>query len=307
MMQCQCPLCDREGAEGQPSRGFVAYFKCPRCGEFSTNSNLDARLPSMENRHLLSGVTRNASDRGDRLDLTTENAEQLISSAPNAGDVANKVRILLRYLSCQSKSPGRLVGIDTDIDYPVCYASDGEELYFLLNSLSQFRWIQDLTPALGPQWLTVSAAGWEEADRAPSFLSDKAFIAMSFDDSLNALWLEAMIPAVDAAGYLPRRVDKVEHNDRIDDRIMAEIRESRFLVADFTGHRHGVYFEAGFALGLGLPVIWTCREDDLKGSHFDTRQYNHITWQTTSELKEKLEFRIRATIGRGPLKPEEQK
>ncbi len=37
----------------------------------------------------------------------------------------------------------------------------------------------------------------------------------------------------------------------------------RFMIADFTGHRGGVYFEAGFAHGLGIPVIWTCREDQL--------------------------------------------
>ena len=33
---------------------------------------------------------------------------------------------------------------------------------------------------------------------------------------------------------------------------MAEIRRSRFVVADYTGQVNGVYFEAGFALGLGL-------------------------------------------------------
>jgi hypothetical protein len=44
---------------------------------------------------------------------------------------------------------------------------------------------------------------------------------------------------------------------------MAEIRRSRFVVADYTGQRNGVYFEAGFGLGLGLVVIPTCRADEV--------------------------------------------
>jgi nucleoside 2-deoxyribosyltransferase len=67
-------------------------------------------------------------------------------------------------------------------------------------------------------------------------------------------------------------------------------------VADFTGHRGGVYYEAGFALGLGRPVIWTCHKDHLTQAHFDTRQYNHIEWSDSRELRERLRNRILATI-----------
>jgi len=67
-------------------------------------------------------------------------------------------------------------------------------------------------------------------------------------------------------------------------------------VADFTGSRGGVYFEAGFALGLGIPVIWSCRKNDVKKVHFDTRQYNHIVWNDSSDLYRQLRDRIEATI-----------
>jgi nucleoside 2-deoxyribosyltransferase len=83
---------------------------------------------------------------------------------------------------------------------------------------------------------------------------------------------------------------------------LAQIRISRFVVADFTCEpdkdRGGVYFEAGFALGLGLPVIWTARRGTTL--HFDTRQYNHILWDDPAELKEALYNRIIALLGRGP-------
>ena len=93
------------------------------------------------------------------------------------------------------------------------------------------------------------------------------------------------------------------HNNKIDDEIVAGIRRSKFLVADFTSHRGGVYFEAGLAIGLGLPVIWLCRKDELEKTHFDTRQYNFIVWETDQavELSRALQNRIEATIGRGPL------
>ena len=97
------------------------------------------------------------------------------------------------------------------------------------------------------------------------------------------------------------RFSSIENSHLIADEIIANIRKSRFAVAYFTGHRGGVYYEAGFALGLGLPVIWTCREDHLKDAHFDTRQYNHIVWQTSAELADRLQQRIEATIGRGPV------
>jgi hypothetical protein len=131
------------------------------------------------------------------------------------------------------------------------------------------------------------------------------FCAMWFSDDLKPLWTEAIEPAIRDAGYEPKRIDQHEHVNRIDDEIVAMIRRSRFVVADFTGQRGGVYFEAGYALGQGLRVIWTCREDELeKGIHFDTRQYNFLKWTPGEygDLKGRLQNRIEATLGRGPIK-----
>jgi len=94
----------------------------------------------------------------------------------------------------------------------------------------------------------------------------------------------------------PIRIDRVHHNEKICDKIVAEIRTCQFLIADVTLQRAGVYFEAGFAMGLGRQVIWTCRDDDLKNVHFDTRQYNHIVWKEPGDLRMQLADRIKATI-----------
>jgi hypothetical protein len=57
-----------------------------------------------------------------------------------------------------------------------------------------------------------------------------------------------------------------------------------------------VYFEAGYALGRGLKVIYTCREDQIDEAHFDTRNYPHILWKDADELKKKLIDKIEVFI-----------
>ena len=122
---------------------------------------------------------------------------------------------------------------------------------------------------------------------------------------MDEAWEKGFEPGIRDAGYKPMRIDYKEHNNKIDDQIIAEIKRSRFLVADFTSERGGVYFEAGFAKGIKIPVIFTCRKDLSENIHFDTRQFNHILWEKPEELRERLKDRISATIGDGPYRGDE--
>ena len=129
---------------------------------------------------------------------------------------------------------------------------------------------------------------------------------MWFDESMNHAWEAAIKPGIEDAGYEAVRVDQQEHVNKVDDQIIAEIKRSRFIVADFTqgsdGARGGVYYEAGYAHGIGIPVIFTCKSDSLTNVHFDTRQYNHIVWEDMDELRKNLANRICAVVGDGPNK-----
>jgi len=82
--------------------------------------------------------------------------------------------------------------------------------------------------------------------------------------------------------------------------MIAEIRRSRFVVADYTRQSNNVYFEAGFALGLGLTVIQTCHADEIGRLQFDIRHINTLEWQSAADLVVGLNKRIRAVIGAGP-------
>jgi hypothetical protein len=98
----------------------------------------------------------------------------------------------------------------------------------------------------------VTSEGWQELERSERNGADSVngFIAMRFHETRNAA-KDAIKDAISNAGYVPVRLDEVEHVNRIDDEIVARIRQSKFLVADFTDQSNGVYFEAGFMLGLG--------------------------------------------------------
>ena len=182
-----------------------------------------------------------------------------------------------------------------------------QELFSFFKFLYDRNWIDEWHKNFNFEFkITVDGYIHLETLRAKQTESRQAFVAMWFDPTLVEAWEMGFEPAITVSGYEAMRIDRKEHNNRIDDEIIAQIRRSRFLVADFSqgkdGARGGVYYEAGFAHGLNIPVIFTCREEDLPNVHFDTRQFNHIVWQTPNDLKYNLVNRIAATIGDGPLK-----
>ena len=121
--------------------------------------------------------------------------------------------------------------------------------------------------------------------------------------SMDELYEDGLRPAIKDAGYEEFRIDREPSVDKIDDAIMAAIRQSRFVLADFThgdeGVRGSVYFEVGFARGLGIEVVSTCREDQIDNLHFDTRQYYHIAWKpgALDQLRREVVDRIQARAG----------
>ena len=246
--------------------------------------------------------------------------------------IAERVDGILRYL--ESKSP--LIGIDVQI-YVFLPRSDTEltkdhsiyfdllrhsesvnfdELMSLLNYLKKRDYIEHRgfrNNLRGECSLTVEGYIRLEEIEKPNQDSTKVFVAMWFHPSMDKVWEKGIRPAITEAGYEPVRIDQKKHANKIDDEIIAEIRRSRFVVADFThgeiddndlsnknrGARGGVYYEAGFAHGLGIDVIFTCCKDQINAVHFDTRQYPHIRWSRPEELKNALKNHISALYGDG--------
>ena len=130
--------------------------------------------------------------------------------------------------------------------------------------------------------------------------SKNCFIAMSFSEKSEVVAIkEAIMSAVNETKYYPIIINEqhFESDRTINDAIIAEIKNAKFVIADFTGQKPNVYFEAGFALGLGLPVIYCCDKTDFDtNSHFDVNHYSHILYNSSEELRKGLIDKIRAWI-----------
>ena len=84
------------------------------------------------------------------------------------------------------------------------------------------------------------------------------------------------------------------------DKVLGDIRLSPFVVADFTEHRNGVYLEAGFARGLGLRVVHTCRKDHMDKAHFDTAHSTTLFGKRRSSYVRSSTIESQALLASGP-------
>ena len=129
----------------------------------------------------------------------------------------------------------------------------------------------------------------------------KGFIAMKFgDEMLDNFLADVLKPCAKQAGFEHLKLDDTPKAGLIDDRLRVEIQSSDFLVADLTHDNPGAYWEAGYAKGLGKPVIYICEKDKFESAktHFDTNRHLTIIWDKDNLPKagEDLKATIRATL-----------
>ena len=299
-----CPVCKTPADIQSGGDGGSSKVICPRCGKFSIG--WQARPPA---EYFSASQTANLSGwirEHQGCAIAVPDMAHLTSlPTPSVGEKAER---LMLHLAKNNSKPGGYIQIsDRSAELlGICWCQDQEEFLFILLKylVTERGFLTRGTDNYGKSGYQITTKGWSYLDDLGSKSKDsrQGFIAMWIDDSVNEAW-KAIDQGIRAAGYNALRIDQKQYNNEITDEIIAEIRKSRFLVADLTDHRNGVYFEAGFAKGLGLEVVWLCRRDELEKAHFDTRQYNFIVWEADklTDLSKALQNRIEATIGRGPL------
>jgi hypothetical protein len=301
-----CELPDQPTKEGSNVHAYRT--NCERCGSYEVSPmeegfSLILALPP-EVRPIVSEWTYEQNRLGEVPTISGGNVNGIANRRKLM--FADRTRRLLVYLAANTPNPGLPVAIrarriqamlqtyyEGYVDMIILYLKDEGLISY---NLAPTALLPDIV-ALTPKGL-MQAEEWGGAYAA----STQGFVAMWFADEMKAAWEEGFYTAIDSAGYAPRRIDNREHINKICDEIIAEIRRSRFIVADFTGQRGGVYYEAGYARGRDIPVIWTCRRDWFDKLHFDIRQYNCIDWDTPKNLAQRLRVRIQAVIGDGPLR-----
>jgi nucleoside 2-deoxyribosyltransferase len=148
----------------------------------------------------------------------------------------------------------------------------------------------------------LAPLGWNKVESLYSNVnSKKVFIAIQFSNPERAQIQKAIEEACrDAGGWEAFTIDKKEYSGSVTDEIIASINQARFVIAEFTGNNQGVYYEAGYAVGAKIPVIYLVKKSQLDaggaGLHFDTRHINHIAWETFDDLKQKVKNRVQAVI-----------
>jgi len=185
---------------------------------------------------------------------------------------------------------------------PYMFFSKNEKEYrFIYTSMVKKHWVTaalDDASSKDPFFVpyTITADGWMEIEKIiKNSRKKQVFIAMKFKDMDNVH--NSINQAIINASFIPLRIDKKEHINQISSEIQYEISRSGLVIADVTGQNQGVYFEAGYAMGLNIPVIWTCNENEKSEIHFDIRQYNTILWSDEDDLRERLTKRITAIMG----------
>lgn len=294
-----CPICKQSAILefiSYPEGDDLFDVHCQFCGNYKVTRNLTrTSLGDKKPNYLLSAVVRNSFEAGRSVRISSDNINALQDSMRAPSNPIEAIDHLLQYIHSKSDKASSYVPVNSKTDYPIVFASSADDLKYYLQKARELGFIE--IGSLGGE-SRLSLEGWRRIEilkRTVAF-SDQAFVAMSFDHSLDLAWTDGFKPALEQTGYKPIRIDLTEHNEKICDKILAELRKSALVVSDFTGQRNGVYFEAGFAMGLSIPVIWTCSEKDFENSHFDTRQYNHIIWNNPNDLKVKLINRIEATM-----------
>ncbi|MGA2794994.1 MAG: hypothetical protein ABSE69_15980 [Roseiarcus sp.] len=299
----QCPLCRENSANIPAPTTMTLEVGCPNCGSFQITTQATRALQGYDSIafDLASWVYGQTQLGGvPKVEASTID---FIRAYPRPTTRKRAELYLGRVIKMLG---GKLMGRFEAHDAKLRVASwchSNEDAVALAIYLVELEALE--RPQTGTQYkLVVKGHVLYDEMVVGRVASSQVFVAMAFDKTMTELYDKGFFEAITGAGYAPLRIDRKDHDEKIDDQIIAEIRRSAFMVADFTKHRAGVYYEAGFAHGLGRRVLFTCKSNELKDLHFDVRQYNTIPWDTPQDLVAPLQNRILALFGAGLHKPD---
>jgi hypothetical protein len=296
-----CVVCKNpNGNVSDTNGGAFKNVTCPTCGSYRISEEaVEVRIVetiSDEDRILFSGHLKNHTSGRIQTSLLPGDIVKIPEMIAQYKKLTamDKVQSVISFLA-ETSSIGAPASLNLETDYTRFYCKGVTELRHIRDYLVETGIVKIFPPLFHPV-LTID--GWQKYETIKQINqhSKRVFVAMSFDKGLDAVF-KSIEEACEASGdFKAYRVDLEEHDEKICDKIIAEIKSSRFVIADFTGQRHNVYYEAGFAKGMGLKVIWCCKEDEKDSLKSDIRQYNHILWKDCGDLEERLINRIQAKL-----------
>ena len=297
-----CPLCKNSVVRARQLAKPMYFVECLSCGRFHISlEGYEDALPRGLLPGKISAWTRLEHEAGRLAEVTDE----LLLNPPKIFDglsVESKIIRALQTIAQKWPVPGANVDWKTN-DWPLYCDTGVEEVSWIFNSLKSRNFLETTTVTVEGRILSkksfLTSKAWAELEAAKTKYQQHnlCLVAMRFLPGLDPL-LKAMKRACNRAGYECKTVATDPHADNIDNRLIDLLNRCRFVISDFTDESPNVYFEAGYARGMGKPVIWTRRAGQKVA--FDTKQFYFIDWQDSdwAKFESELEISIGAVVGR---------
>ncbi|WP_395375794.1 hypothetical protein [Marinicella sp. W31] len=184
-----------------------------------------------------------------------------------------------------------------------CWSKDETEFENLFQKSIDLGYVNGSVSGITDKMYTVHGLTFDgleyiESLEEPNKSSKKIFVAFNFEDNMISIFNSYVRKAIEDLNFIYTVVNQnnSSHDKAISDEIIATLKSCKILIADFSNQRNSVYFEAGFAMGMGIPIIWTCHEDHIEELSFDTRQFPHIVWKDGEDLQQQIMNRIRVIV-----------
>lgn len=304
-----CPVC-QSLLTNSNGIGDTSRFSCPLCGVYVLSGSLLHTLPGLLSRngdaehkirHFLAKRLQ-----GTPVPLDTYVVEKILDQPlPRPKEQAD---LLVRWIGENIPGPGEIIRVEPSIHMGIIGAKTPAGFELIVDYLfDEELVIGNLDNSMGSHGeadVTLSFKGWELYEKLREGVGEyrKAFMAMKFGDSqLDRVFKDVFKPSVKQAGFDLFALNEVLRAGLIDDRLRVEIQASDFLIADLTHDNNGAYWEAGYAEGMGKPVIYTCEKQKFesdKTTHFDTNHHLTVLWDEADlpMAGEQLKATIRATL-----------
>jgi hypothetical protein len=277
-----CPLCETRDAirDDEDYRCRICQnYTLPRAVRddyFAEWAHVFAQWTPLR-RAVLTHLLRTRSNPKEYSVVARERLDDILADKTQLPPQTEQAANIIRFIGDHERKTGWIVTATPEDFYAIVGAPNDQRAQALAEQLIRKGQIKSQsTGRLENASLTLD--GWErwEEDRTGLLAGDCGIIAMKFGDrDLDAFVRDIVKPTVETTGYRVERIDDQPRAGVIDNIMRDRIRRAPFLLAELSHANNGAYWEAGYAEGLGKPVIYLCtREAWEEGTHFDT---NHCT------------------------------
>ena len=297
--QVSCPVCRNrdQGVCTEWYTGQDSYlYKCQACGEFKLTGTakaiidgFDASQEDLRRSALAYRIQQSVLHSSSKPVLNSDDVSAAINNKPTLPNANEQANNIIRLIGDHVQKTGDdLTEVPTTFAAAVGSPSRNASLRIATELVSKGALTGLNSSHFGSPYevqdLNLTLDGWRIYDEEKRGRTAGAlgFLAMKFGDPiLDPFSREVIKPAIQSIGFELLDIRDTAQAGIIDNLLRAQIRDAAFVLVDLTHDNSGAYWEAGFAEGLGKPVLYLCEKAkfDERKTHFDTNHCTTVIWQ----------------------------